>query len=128
MVGQWVNLFRGFLKVLTSIWSWTPFFAICSQVQLNPFSLITNNLLTLISGTWGEQFQAGLFCLLPNVNFITEIGSPLGHVQKGLQEYLYINHCGIFWSLVSYSIDFFSCEDFWKHRRGPWWTGTTWWM
>jgi len=33
---------------------------------------------------------------------------------------LYINHCGISWPLICYSIHF-SCEDSTKHRRRPWW-------
>jgi hypothetical protein len=35
-------------------------------------------------------------------------GQISGHVQKGLLEWLYINCCGIFFLLVSYSISFFS--------------------
>ena len=47
--------------------------------------------------------------------------------KKASQEFLYIKCCGISWSFVSYSIPFFSYEDFRKHRRGPWWTWTSRW-
>jgi hypothetical protein len=40
---------------------------------------------------------------------------------------LYINHCGISWPLVSYCINFFSCEDSSKHKREPWWPWTSRW-
>ena len=40
---------------------------------------------------------------------------------------LYIIHCSIPWSVASYSIDFFICEDSRKHRKGPWWLWTSRW-
>lgn len=46
-----------------------------------------------------------------------------GHIQKGLQKCLYINHCVISWSPVSYPINFFSCGNATQHSRGsqrPW--------
>jgi len=41
------------------------------------------------------------------------------YVQKGLQECLYINHCGISWPVVSYSITFFSQDDFKDTEKDP---------
>ena len=46
--------------------------------------------------------------------------------KKILQEWLYINHCGISWHLVSYTIKFYSSQDFRKHIRGPWWPTSRW--
>jgi hypothetical protein len=41
-------------------------------------------------------------------------GSSQGRVQKGFQECLCINHCGISWPLTSYSVRFFCYEDSWS--------------
>jgi len=42
-----------------------------------------------------------------------------GHVQKGLQECLYIKCCGIFWFLVSYSISFFNYKTQENTKEDP---------
>jgi hypothetical protein len=38
-------------------------------------------------------------------------------VKKASKSVLYIKHCGICLLIVSYSISFFSYEDFRKHKR-----------
>jgi hypothetical protein len=52
-------------------------------------------------------------------SFISETGRSHRHVQKGLQEYLYINYHGISFSPCPHSIRVFSCENSINHRRGP---------
>ena len=48
---------------------------------------------------WSQEWKSSF---LPVRSFISE---------TGLQESLYINHCGMSWPLVCYSITFFSYED-----------------
>jgi len=47
-------------------------------------------------------------------------------VQKGHQDFLYINRCGASWSVVSYS-NLFSFEDSLNHKRGWLWPLTSRW-
>jgi len=65
-----------------------------------------------------RQSQDQKFSFIKEKIFI-KVGISQGHIQKGLQEYLYINHCGIPWPIASYSINFFSQEDSKKHRKDP---------
>jgi len=57
------------------------------QIQQNSFNLLSENLEMLI--------YQHLKRVLPKKIFTPETGKTQRPVQKGLLEYLYINHCGI---------------------------------
>ena len=61
-------------------------------------------------GTWREKPKHQQFLFLMGGSLINETGRSQRHVQKGLQECLYINCCGISWPLVSYSINFLAMK------------------
>jgi len=63
--------------------------------------------------------KVGLGNFYQKKRFIIETGRSQVHVQKGHQEFLYIDSFVISWPLFFYSIEFFGYEETRKYRRGP---------
>ena len=86
-------------------------YSISLHIQLNSFNLTSSNSEILI--IWHLRVsQDWKFRILPEKCFVTETDRSLEHVQKGLQECLYIHRCGIFWPLA-----FNQHFEFWRHQK-----------
>jgi hypothetical protein len=88
---------------------------LCAAKFLNPMS--NNSEIIIIWQLRRVVPRLEVLLFTRKENIINETGRFWGHVQKGLQEYLYINCFGMSWPLVSYSINFISYEDSRKHGR-----------
>ena len=95
-----------------------------SYIQLNSINLMPDN--PEIPSIWcfRRVVTRPEVSALPEKGFVNEIAGSWEHVQKCLQECLYINCFGASWSLVSCSTYIFSYENARKQRRGPWWPWT----
>jgi hypothetical protein len=112
-----------FVQISTVHWAFTVQFCchVC-RIQQNSFNLTSNSGEILL--VWRLRrvvLRMEVLLFTREKTSSSEMGRSQGHILKGLQEYLYIYHCGISWPLRSHSINFLSFEDLKNHRRGPWW-------
>jgi len=97
---------------------WSIILVIYSKIPLTRLTIIQ---IFWSSYTWGEQFQDQKFCFLPEESLFGETGRSQEHVQKGLQECLYINHCVLSWWLPSTPSTSSAIKTPKKHITGPGW-------
>lgn len=113
-----------------SLWLWSTDFANRISVSMLMSSVATQRIYSSLSvqrriiqrlwwfGSWEENSLRSLCLIFTSKKLLHQwTDRSEGHVQKSLQECLYIKHSGICWLLVSYAISFFSYEDFRKHKR-----------
>jgi len=81
----------------------------------NSFNLMPNNLEILVI----QHFRPAVLLFTGGGSCIFKTALSQRHVQKDLQECLYINCSCITLPLVSYCINFFSCRDSREHWHDP---------